>query len=275
MSRKRFNPERSPGFEKFLDAAAAALPANQAPTLLLSPAAEGISTPVGAGACLVCNETWELWSGQANRFMFNFKQYNRSYLSVDVDSAFEAGQLYFSPEAASAADLCLMDVLDLRLYLNWLANFGDLVLHASGFAYDGRGYCFLGESGRGKSTLVRTLAGTPGLTVLGEDQVILRYLDGRFWIFGTPWHTDPSMCSPMGVPLQTMFFLDRSGVESLEPMSHTMAALRLLQTAFVPYYRRECLPLILDRVALLTQSLRCLGLAFRLERDGLDTLLNA
>ncbi|MDD4578075.1 MAG: hypothetical protein PHS75_05950 [Anaerolineaceae bacterium] len=141
--------------------------------------------------------------------------------------------------------------------------------------YEGKGYCFLGESGRGKSTLVRSLARQEGLTVLGEDQVILRFLDGQFRIFGTPWHTDPNLCAALDAPLEKIFFLDREQPATIREMSSMEMASRMLQTAFVPWYRKDCLPLILERVGLLSENIRCLTLSYKLGQDGLQTLLDA
>ncbi len=53
-----------------------------------------------------------------------------------------------------------------------LAMRGDLVLHASGVARDGRCAVFCGPTGRGKSTLARALGGL-GLSVLAEDGIAI------------------------------------------------------------------------------------------------------
>lgn len=196
-------------------------------------------------------------------------------MTVRVNPAFDEGKIWFQDIDPFSASEDLVNILDIRLYLNWLANFGDLVLHASGFIFEGKGYCFLGESHRGKSTLVRDLAGTPGLTPLGEDQVILRYLDGQFRIFGTPWHTDASICSPLDAPLEKFFLLDRTREKTLERMRQLEVTARVLQTAFVPYYRDERMPLILERVGLLAERVPAFWLSYKLGQDGLYTILQA
>lgn len=277
-SRKPFNPLLDATFEKFICASSAdpdvnGLTKSTFPLLTLSE--EERDPDPDHRVLLLSNDTWDLWEEPNRDFIFQFKHYKIPIFSISVDHNFGHGKIHWTEAGLEADGISVKDILDLRMYLNWLANFGDLVLHASGFIYEGKGYCFLGESGRGKSTLVRDLAGEPGLTVLGEDQVILRYLDGQFRIFGTPWHSDPEFCSPLDAPLEKMFFLDREQQGTIREMTPLEVSTRILQTAFVPWYRPECLPLILERMSLLAESTRCLGLSYQLGKDGLETLLRA
>jgi len=140
-------------------------------------------------------------------------------------------------------------------------------MHASGISTNGEGFCFLGESGAGKSTLAGMLSQDPGITVLGEDQVILRYLDGQFWIFGTPWHQNPHMCSQIGVPLTKMFFLDRSAPPGKVALKPVDGVSRLLQLAIIPYHLPQQLPRILDRLSLLAENNPFFSLSYTLETN--------
>ena len=273
MSRKYFNTASTPSFDKFLCPTPSFTGMDDNPVFSLAVVEQGVTARTGS--CIEQNPTWELYSPSPDQFTFFFKEYNRDMLTLSVDKKFREGKLQAGDWQSPGKPITLMEIIDVRLFLNWLANYGDLVLHASGFVYEGKGYCFLGESGRGKSTLVRDIAETPGVTILGEDQVILRYLDGQFRIFGTPWHTNPRFCSPLEAPLAKMFFLDRGKPGTIFEMEPMEVSSRILQTAFVPWYRRECLPLILERVGLLAASTRCLGLSYRLGQDGLETLLDA
>lgn len=77
-----------------------------------------------------------------------------------------------------------------HLYLNQvlplaLSRQGHLVLHASAVELGGAGAAFIGESGRGKSTLAASFA-TNGSRFLTDDGLQLHWLDGRCVI--TPSH---------------------------------------------------------------------------------------
>lgn len=163
--------------------------------------------------------------------------------------------------------------LEIVFYANWLGTYGDLILHASGFALDGKGYAFAGPSGVGKSTLAGLLKDEPGVTVLGEDQLVLRLLGDTFWIFGTPWHENRSLCSPMGVPLEKLFFLEKNYENSLNRMSPLQGVTNLLQTAFVPYYRPEVVKKILDRLSILSQTISFNRISYVIGDDVLSRIL--
>jgi len=197
---------------------------------------------------------WQLNLDQEGKYIFtNPLQALRRKLVVDI--GFTNGRLFGDFQGANkVANYPLPQDLEIVFYVNWLGNFGDLILHASGIALDGKGYAFVGPSGVGKSTLAGLLKDQPGVTVLGEDQVVLRRLGENFWIFGTPWHQDRSLCSPKGVPLEKLFFLEKNGESSLKQLSALQGITKLLQTAFIPYYRPDVLEKILGRLDLLAQS---------------------
>lgn len=219
------------------------------------------------------NEIWELWKDEQDRFIF-FNPMQSLLRQLTVEPDFTDARL-----AGNFLDgdygVCypLPQDLEIVFYVNWLGKFGDLVLHASGIAIDGKGYAFVGSSGVGKSTLARKLSQNENITVLGEDQLVLRFLENRFWIFGTPWHEDPCLCSPIGVPLEQIFFLEKTGISVKSPVTAIEGVTRLLQTAFIPYYRPEVVSLILERLDILTESIAMLKLSYLLDSDVKQLIL--
>lgn len=217
-------------------------------------------------ACLWQSENWELWQDRDQNFVFISHQ-DGQYLRIIIDAGFTNGEIRGDYSGLHKNAAYPLENLGIIIYINWLANFGDIMLHASGVAIDGNGYCFLGDSGAGKSTLVRALLPDERITVLGEDQVIIRLIEDRFWIFGTPWHTDPALCSPIGVPLMKLFFLDRTLKPQLVPVQAADGVTRILQTAFVPYYRSSALNSILENLALLSEKVPFRLLSYQIGTD--------
>jgi len=231
--------------------------------------------PAAAGRTPLClTDVWELWLDETGRYTFVAPRQRPPRLAI-VDSDFTAGEVFGEFSSSNGEGAYPLQGLGIRLYANWLAKWGDLVLHAAGTAVDGKGYCFAGSSGAGKSTLIASLAQNPSATVLGEDQVILRYLDGRFWIYGTPWHVNPDLCSPLGVPLEKLFFLNRDASQPLAAVAPSDGVTRVLQTAFIPYYRPEAVSAILDHLALLAETVPFYTLAYQLGDDPLALILGA
>jgi hypothetical protein len=199
---------------------------------------------------------WQLWQDERERYVFVVQERSPPERQVTIDAGFRCGEVLgqFGNHGGAGKAGYPLENIEIMIFANWLANSGDLILHAAGVDCDGQGYCFAGTSGAGKSTLAAALAQTPNSTVLGEDNLVLRWLEGRFWIFGTPWHLNPAMCSPRGVPLAKMFFLDRTGKPGAQPCAPVDGIGRLLQSAFIPYYRPMAVAAILDRLTLLAEQ---------------------
>ena len=61
-------------------------------------------------------------------------------------------------------------------------------IHTSVIQYKGRTVLFLGESGTGKSTHTRLWREIiEGAVLLNDDSPMLRIIDGKPWMFGSPW----------------------------------------------------------------------------------------
>jgi hypothetical protein len=63
-----------------------------------------------------------------------------------------------------------------------------VAIHTSVIQYKDGAVLFLGESGTGKSTHTRLWReNIEGAVLLNDDSPILRVIDGKVWIFGSPW----------------------------------------------------------------------------------------
>lgn len=93
----------------------------------------------------------------------------------------------------------------LRLILgSFLASNGGMLVHASGVVKDGLGYLFVGAPDSGKSTVAKA---SKGLSVLSDDCICLRKINGKFYSFGTPW--SPCRNNDSG-ELTRIFFLRKA-----------------------------------------------------------------
>lgn len=213
--------------------------------------------------------TWQLWRDEAGRHVFVAPRDSPPRRQVAINADFRAGEVvgeYGGNWGAGHAVYPLQDI-DMAIYANWLAESGDLIVHAAGIDDSGVGYAFVGPSGSGKSTLAAELSSDSSVTVLGEDQVIVRYQDGRSVVYGTPWHTNPARCSPGGVPLKKLFFLDRTAGHGVEPCERRAGIERLLQEAFIPYYNRAGVDRILEHLPRLAEQVPFYTLRFQIGAD--------
>lgn len=126
--------------------------------------------------------------------------------------------------------------LDRVLFVNIVTHGLGLMLHACGIVQNGKGYIFAGPSDAGKTTLSSLWAQASEATILGDECLILRKKEGRFWVYGTPWIGEAGLFSPLGAPVEGVFFIRHSQQNSLDPITLNRAAEQLLsQSILTPY----------------------------------------
>ncbi len=144
------------------------------------------------------------------------------YKQASFDSDFTSGRVVLHREYFRRGDAVdpLEYPLDELLTMHLLAEGRGVEVHGCGVAdSDGRGYLFLGQSGAGKSTLARLWARGTGPDILSDDRIILRMLDGRLWMYGTPWHGEAGLASARRTPVEKVFFLARGARNEIAPLS--------------------------------------------------------
>jgi hypothetical protein len=149
-----------------------------------------------------------------------------------------------------------------------LAQGRGIMMHACGIDDGGRGYLFAGNSTHGKSTLARIWQ--DHTTILNDDRIILRLRDGRFWMYGTPWHGDYNGISPHGVPLEKVFFLHKALTNSVIRIEGVSAISRLIARAFPPLWDDKGMSYSLDFCSQLIENVPCYDLDFIPNKDIVD-----
>ncbi|MBQ3387243.1 MAG: hypothetical protein IJG53_07965 [Eggerthellaceae bacterium] len=117
-----------------------------------------------------------------------------------------------------------------------LPEFDAMLVHGSCIAVDGKGYLFMSSSGTGKSThtrLWRELLGSRAIMV-NDDKPIIRLIDGKPMIFGTPWDGKHRLSTNIGVPLKGACFLRRGQENAIEPVSPAAAFPQFLKHTYRP-----------------------------------------
>jgi hypothetical protein len=117
----------------------------------------------------------------------------------------------------------------LRASLAWsvLRNDGAMI-HAAGLVVDERGFLLVGPSGTGKSTFAR-FGAEGGGTVVSDDIVLVRILDGAPMVLGSPFRS--TWRGPMvhgRWPLAAILLAEHTRSPRLDPVSPILTRARLL-----------------------------------------------
>jgi hypothetical protein len=190
----------------------------------------------------------------------------RTYKVARFSRDFKVGEILCQPKYFAPGERVypLEYPLDEVLISNLLACGRGIEVHACGLSdRDGRGYLFVGQSGAGKSTIASLWARAgAGVRVLSDERIILRWQNGRIWMYGTPWHGCAGLARPDSAPLTRTFFLARGTDNELVPQNRAESAARLFACSFPPFYSLDGLAFILEFLEKLTRLVTCDELRF-------------
>jgi len=191
---------------------------------------------------------------------------DREFSSADV----KLHRPFFDPKEAVYP---LQYPLDEVLILNLLSRGRGVEMHACGIVDASReGLLFTGESGAGKTTMARLWKKERGASVLSDDRIILRQDQGRFWMYGTPWHGEEKLASPARAPLRAIFVLRHGRKNRLKEETGAEAAAQLFSRSFPVFYRPEGLRYTLEFLDQLTRAVPCFELEVVPSRRVIDFL---
>ncbi len=92
-----------------------------------------------------------------------------------------------------------------------------LLIHASTVLYDGYGYPFIAKSGTGKSTHSQLwLKHIPDTELMNDDNPVVRFVDGKAMIYGSPWSGKTPCYKQIKAPLGAITRIERALANSIE-----------------------------------------------------------
>ena len=118
-----------------------------------------------------------------------------------------------------------------------LLGFDGMMIHASAVVMDGYAYLFSAPCGTGKSThttMWREAFGDERVLMLNDDKPALRYEDGRWYAYGTPWSGKTDQNVNMKAPLGGVCILTRGQTNEIAPFGGSAAVFALLEQTARP-----------------------------------------
>ncbi len=109
------------------------------------------------------------------------------------------------------------------------SRYDTLMTHSSVIRYKDEGYMFLGRSGTGKSTHSSLwLKNIEGTSLLNDDNPVIRLIDGKAYVFGTPWSGKTPCYKNEVVPLKAVVRLSQAPYNKITRLSKLQSYASLL-----------------------------------------------
>lgn len=114
--------------------------------------------------------------------------------------------------------MCESTALFRKICKEILSNYNGILLHSAALKYNGKAYLFTAPSGTGKTTHIRLWKEylKDRVEVINGDKPILRYVNGKINVYGTPWQGKENYGNNIQAPLGGIFLLERCAKNSVE-----------------------------------------------------------
>jgi hypothetical protein len=149
-------------------------------------------------------------------------------------------------------------------YLSVINN--DIMIHASGVNYEGRGLLFSGVSGKGKTTMAR-LWDNNGATVIHDDRLIIRKSGTGYLMYNTPVYNNDQ---PLSSSLERIFIIEHGRENKMIPLREASAISQVMANCIQHSWGQAIISNLLESVSELCRLLPTTRLFFKPERSIID-----
>lgn len=126
-----------------------------------------------------------------------------------------------------------------RAICDYVVAHGGMLMHGAVIEYDNNAYMFTAPSGTGKTTHIRQWKKLYGdnVHIINGDKPLMRYIDGEFIVYGTPWCGKEHYNRNTKAPLRGIVLLSRGEENSIERISPDKFNAFLLKQVYMPKSR--------------------------------------
>lgn len=136
--------------------------------------------------------------------------------SSDVDFEIKISKEQIIERSRQSSNPCSKSEAESVLILTQLCTrvlecYNGFFFHSSSLMLDGEAYIFTAPSGTGKSThtaLWRKHFGSR-VTMINDDKPIIRNIDGKFFVYGTPWMGKADIGNNIKAPIKAVYLIKR------------------------------------------------------------------
>lgn len=130
-----------------------------------------------------------------------------------------------------------------RVICDYVVANGGMLMHGAVIEYNSQAYMFTAPSGTGKTTHIRQWKKLYGdkVQIINGDKPLMRYIDGEFIVYGTPWCGKEHYNRNVRAPLKGIVLLSRGEVNSIERIAPEKFNAFLLKQIYMPKSREGIL----------------------------------
>ena len=134
-----------------------------------------------------------------------------------------------------------------------ILNYLGIVVHASSIKFNEQGIVFTAPAGTGKSTHTRLWEKylSDQVCVLNDDTPVIRIINGKPFLFGTPWSGSTDKCMNKSVPLSAIVIIERDDKNSIRELSLMETNSRLMPRFFFPYFDKA----LMDKAVMIYEKI--------------------
>jgi len=145
-----------------------------------------------------------------------------------------------------------------------------LVLHASAVEYEGKGILFSAPSETGKTTQAMLWCKEMGAALINNDRPAVKVIEGKPYVYGTPWSGSISECNNRYAPLTAIIMLEQAAENSICRLNTNEAVKRLMPRCFLPYYDGDLMNIGVNNLENLLQKVPIYRLKCRPDRKAVE-----
>ena len=166
-----------------------------------------------------------LYTNEIDGIVSHFGYYNGGFLFVMAPPEGEMFELWLdkSKQVASFKGNYNLRLLRFACWIAYgvaTAPFKTVAIHTSTIVCQSKAILFLGESGTGKSTHTRLWRkNIQGAVLLNDDSPILRIIDGKPWVYGSPWSGKTPCYKNESYPLAACVRLSQAPFNKIERLN--------------------------------------------------------
>lgn len=169
------------------------------------------------------------------------------------------------------------EIFTLADFSRKLIDFDGIVFHASAIEYMGNAYLFSADSQVGKSThtkLWQEYFGSDKVKIINDDKPVIRLLDGKIFVYGSPWTGGSGKEDNIKAPLKAIVFLERAQANNIIRVKDTDYKITNLLTQCKSRFPQKQTSRFMDIIEKIVKEIPIYKLQCNVSKDAVKTAYN-